>query len=116
AVPPAASAPAEITAYLDALVRFLTRSPAGTAYRTLLAAAQHDPAVKALIASRDVLGDSARTVLGRVAVASDEAVARLVGPPFFWIMTGRDPAELDTAALARDLLRDQPGAPNQRDS
>src|SRR6185312_10972850 len=102
AVPPAASAPAEITAYLDALVRFLTRSPAGAAYRTLLAAAEHDPAVKALVASRDVLGDSARAVLGRVTTPSEQAVARLVGPPFFWVMSGRDPAALDTAALAGD--------------
>ncbi|MFB9451364.1 TetR/AcrR family transcriptional regulator [Dactylosporangium vinaceum] len=104
AVPPADDARAEIIAYLDALVRFLTVSAAGAAYRTLLAAAQHDPAVKALIASKDVLGDSARTVLDRVGAGPGRTVARLVGPPFFWIMTGRDPAELDTAALAAEFL------------
>ncbi|MBL7253277.1 TetR/AcrR family transcriptional regulator [Paractinoplanes lichenicola] len=104
AVPPADDPRAEVTAYLDALVVFLTRSPAGAAYRALLAAAEHDPAVKALVASRDVLGDSARAVLDRVSTASDQAVARLVGPPFFWVMSGRDPAALDTAALAGDFL------------
>jgi hypothetical protein len=51
-----------------------------------------------------VLGDSARTVLDRIAAASDQAVARLIGPPFFWIMTGRDPADFDTRALADDFV------------
>jgi len=107
AVPPADSAGDELVAYLEALVRFLTGSAAGAAYRALLAAAEHDPAVKQLIATNDVLGASARAVLERVAPgtpAPDQAAARLVGPVFFWITSGRDPAQLDLRALADDLL------------
>ncbi len=96
---------ADLTSYLGALVTFLAQSPAGAAYRTLLAAAQHDPAVKELIASRDVLTDSTRSVLARNGLpASDDAAARVIGPPFFWIMSGRPPADFPTATLARDLL------------
>ena len=86
AVPPAGTPLADLTTYLDALVTFLAQSPPGAAYRALVAAAQHDPAVAELIASKDVLGDSARTVLTRVAVAGidlgplERASARLVGP------------------------------------
>ncbi|GIE76518.1 putative transcriptional regulator, TetR family protein [Actinoplanes philippinensis] len=108
-IAPADTPTAEITNYLDALVAFLTRSPAGAAYRALLAAAQHDTAVHQLITSRDVLGASARTVLTRITpgvTGLDHATARLIGPTFFWIMTGRDPAQLDTRALAHDFLRD----------
>ncbi|WP_305785346.1 TetR/AcrR family transcriptional regulator [Symbioplanes lichenis] len=105
-IPPAGSPLADLTAYLDALVTFLARSPAGAAYRTLLAAAQHDPAVKDLIATKDVLDDSARTVLDRIGspLPADQAVARLTGPAVYWILSGRDPAALDTKALARDFL------------
>ncbi|MGP3785186.1 TetR/AcrR family transcriptional regulator [Paenibacillus sp. 1A_MP2] len=35
----------DLRAYLEALVRFLTHSPAGAAYRALLGEAQHDSAV-----------------------------------------------------------------------
>ncbi|MFI5905909.1 TetR/AcrR family transcriptional regulator [Dactylosporangium sp. NPDC051541] len=113
-VPPAPTPLAEVTAYLDALVRFLTHSPAGVAYRTLLAAAQHDPAVKTLIASNDVLVTSAETVLRRTAPAEtplDQPAARLIGPVFFWIMSGRNPAQLDTRDLAREFLRHPPQSP-----
>jgi AcrR family transcriptional regulator len=107
AVPPADTPLAEVTAYLDAFVEFLTRSPAGAAYRTLLGAAQHDPAVKQLIASHDVLGASARAVIERIApgtTSSETQAARLIGPAFFWIMSGRDPAGLDPQELARDFV------------
>jgi AcrR family transcriptional regulator len=117
AVPPAGSPAAELTAYLDALMRFLTRSAAGAGYRALLAAAEHDPAVKRLISSREVLGDSARAVLARVTppaedpaaanpAATDRHAALLIGPAFFWVTTGRDPAAFDAAALARVVLRE----------
>ncbi|WP_033343014.1 TetR/AcrR family transcriptional regulator [Catenuloplanes japonicus] len=107
AVAPSRTPLAEITSYLDALVRFLTRSPAGAGYRALLAAAQHDPAVRELIATRDVLGASASAVLDRIdpdRPADDHAADRLIGPAFFWIMSGRDPARLDTHELARSFL------------
>lgn len=108
AVPPAGTPLAEITAYLDALVRFLTTSAAGAGYRALLAAAQHDPAVRELIASKDVLGASARVALERTGrTPSDRMVAALVGPTFYWIMSGRDAEALHTGSLARDFL----GAP-----
>jgi hypothetical protein len=61
-----------------------------------------------------VLGASARTVLRRAApelTDPDHAAACLIGPIFFWIMTGRDPALLDTRALARDFLRDRAELP-----
>ncbi|AGL16601.1 TetR/AcrR family transcriptional regulator [Actinoplanes sp. N902-109] len=106
AVPPAATPLAEITAYLDALVRFLAHSPAGAAYRTLLGAAEHDPAVRELVSANDVVGASARAVLDRIGPgpASERAAAQLVGPAFFWIMSGRDPAGLDTHDLARGFV------------
>jgi AcrR family transcriptional regulator len=98
---------ADLASYLTALVTFLARSPAGAAYRALLAAAQHDRAVKDLIATRDVLADSARTVLARNGLrTSDEAAARVIGTPFFWVMSGRDPDGLHPGELARDLMRD----------
>ncbi|WP_111604775.1 TetR/AcrR family transcriptional regulator [Streptomyces sp. Amel2xB2] len=108
AVAPSPTPLAEITSYLDALVRFLAHSPAGAGYRALIAAAQHDPAVKRLIATKDVLGASASAVLNRVdpaRPADDQAIDRLIGPAFFWIMSGRDPAQLDTHELARSFLR-----------
>ena len=117
AVPPADTALAEVTAYLDAFVRFLAHSPAGLAYRTLLGAAQHDPAVKQLIDSDDVLGASARTVLDRVSPAGtnpDLTAAQLIGPAFFWIMSGRDPAELRTRELAQAFLGNLTAAPGKR--
>ncbi|MFJ7238705.1 hypothetical protein ACIQWB_16425 [Streptomyces olivaceus] len=79
-------------------MRFLAHSPAGAGYRALLAAAQHDPAVRQLIATKDVLSVSASAVLNRVdpaRPAGDQAIGRLIGPAFFWIMSGRDPAQLD---------------------
>ena len=82
-------------------------SPAGIAYRTLLAAAQHNPAVAQLIASRDILGASAQAVLDRTVpglAAHDQLVARLIGPAFYWIMSGRDSTELDIRGLAESLL------------
>ncbi|WP_406144327.1 hypothetical protein [Streptomyces sp. NBC_01012] len=36
--------------------------------------------------------------------ADDQAIARLTGPVFFWIMSGCDPARLDTHELARSFL------------
>lgn len=107
AVAPSPTRLAEVTSYLDALMRFLAYSPAGAGYRALLAAAQHDPAVKQLIATKDVLGDSARAVLHRIdpgRPAGDHAIDRLIGPTFFWIMSGRDPAQLDIHELARSFL------------
>jgi len=109
-VPPGESALAEIGAYLEALVGFLARSPAGAAYRALLGEAQHDAEVARLLASKDPLGDSARAVINRavgtaaLSTPLDQATAQLVGPTFFWILSGRDGSTLDPRSLARDFL------------
>lgn len=105
----------DLTAYVAALVRFLTISPAGAAYRALVGEAQHDTEVAALIATQDVLGDSARAALTLVASAGsrpirprpralDEAAAQLVGPVFYWIMTGRHPRYLAPDRIADTAL------------
>ncbi|MFD9698862.1 TetR/AcrR family transcriptional regulator [Lentzea sp. NPDC059081] len=101
---------ADLTAYLEALAEFLRCSPAGIAYRVLLTEAAADSAVAELLGSKDVLGDSARTVLDRVLPdldpsTADRAAAALVGPTFFWVTSGRDPARLDARELAEAFLR-----------
>jgi AcrR family transcriptional regulator len=52
--------------YLAALTDFLTVSPAGLAYRALLGEAQHDPEVRELLRTVDVLAEPTQTVLDRV--------------------------------------------------
>ncbi|GAA4543673.1 TetR/AcrR family transcriptional regulator [Amycolatopsis samaneae] len=112
AVEPTGEALDDLVAYLEALVHFLTRSPAGAAYRALLGEAQHDVAVAELLASKDILGDSARTVIERVvredtpSIPVDLATALLIGPAFFWITSGRDPARLVARELAETFLRE----------
>ncbi|MFD9895877.1 TetR/AcrR family transcriptional regulator [Amycolatopsis sp. NPDC059027] len=111
AVDPTGDPLGDLTAYVDALVRFLTHSPAGAAYRALLGEAQHDSAVADLLASKDILGDSARAVVERVvrdtgSIPVDLATALLIGPTFFWITSGRDPARLVARELAGTFLRE----------
>lgn len=72
--------------YLVALTAFLIDSPAGLAYRALLGEAQHDPAVRELLRTVDVLAEPTQTVLYRVrplAPAMPDlalAAAQLYGP------------------------------------
>jgi len=97
----------DITSYLEALITFLADSAAGAAYRALVGEAQHDPAVAALLASSDILGNSARVVLERAIGRRDlppdaacaAAVALLVGPVFYALLHG-EPAD---QVSARDL-------------
>ncbi|MFB9324647.1 TetR/AcrR family transcriptional regulator [Paenibacillus aurantiacus] len=102
----------DLTAYLEALVRFLARSSAGTAYRALLGEAQHDAAVAEMLSAKDPLGDSARIVIERalgkdtLPIALDQATALLIGPSFFWILSGRDPAQLNPRELAKHFIQD----------
>ncbi|GAB2789775.1 TetR/AcrR family transcriptional regulator [Amycolatopsis magusensis] len=105
-VPPVDDPLEDVTRYLEALRHFLTRSHAGAAYRALLGEAQHDPEVAALLAGRDILGDTARAVVSRTAPGADHdrATGLLIGPMFFWVLSGRDPARLDPAQLARSFL------------
>ncbi|MFB6725203.1 TetR/AcrR family transcriptional regulator [Kribbella sp. NPDC056345] len=101
---------ADLTTYLQALINFLAHSHAGSAYRALIGEAQHDPEVAQLLAGKDILGSSARAVITRAVPTYDTpealelATARLIGPTFFAIMTGRDPRQLDPQALARTFF------------
>jgi AcrR family transcriptional regulator len=108
---PARSSREEVLQYLRALVRFLTDSPAGVGYRALVGEAQHDPHVASLLADHDVLGDSAREMIERAApggqgqpVSSAQATALLVGPVFYWVMTGRAVGDLVLEDLADAVL------------
>jgi len=109
-VPPADTPLAEVTSYLEALMRFLVHSPAGAAYRALVGEAQHDIDVARLLESRDVLGNSAKAVIERAVGAEvlpfslDEASALLVGPTFYWVLAGRKPADLDLPLTAERFL------------
>lgn len=102
---------AGLKAYLDALVTFLSRSHAGTAYRALMGEAQHDAEVAALLASRDILGESAAEVVeaarrsSGTALSLQQATALLIGPPFFHILSGRDADDIDTEQLAEQFVR-----------
>jgi AcrR family transcriptional regulator len=103
----------DLTSYLEAVARFLIVSDAGAAYRALLGEAQHDPAVAELLASTDLLGDSARPVIVRAIRRGDlppetdvdQAVAQLIGPLFFRIVSGYRAESLSPRSLASDFLR-----------
>lgn len=110
-VPPSDDPSDDLVGYLTALIRFLTISDAGAAYRALIGEAQHDKAVGELLADKDVLGDSAALVIKRAIPETDlrvpiaQATALLVGPAFFWVLSGRDPHDLDADGLACEFLR-----------
>ncbi|MFE3942709.1 TetR/AcrR family transcriptional regulator [Streptomyces sp. NPDC059118] len=101
----------DVRAYLDALVAFLSRSHAGAAYRALMGEAQHDADVAALLASRDILGESAAGVVEAARTSSgtplslEQATALLIGPPFFHILSGRGADAIDTEQLAEQFVR-----------
>lgn len=88
---------ADLTTYLQALVDFLTTSPAGMAYRALLGEAQHDSAVQALVGEADLLTASTAAVLDRVRASAAAmphaglAAAQLTGPVVTAILTARPP-------------------------
>lgn len=108
----------DVKAYLDALVTFLSRSHAGAAYRALMGEAQHDTDVASLLASRDILGESAAAVVEPARAASgttlslEQATALLIGPPFFHVLSGRSADDIDTEQLAEQFVRtlNHPGA------
>jgi len=110
---PRETAAEDLAAYLEAVSRFLTVSPAGAAYRALLGEAQHDPAVARLLATTDLLGDSARPVIERAIQRGDlpaqtdldQAVAQLLGPLFFRVVSGYGGQLLSPRRLAADFLR-----------
>ncbi|GIZ99342.1 MULTISPECIES: TetR/AcrR family transcriptional regulator [Tsukamurella] len=94
AVDPQPTPLADIECFLAAVVRFLTVSDAGLAYRALIGEAQHDAAVAALIAGADPLGDAAEAVIARVqdagalpaAMDRRRAAAELVGPVVYRVL------------------------------
>jgi AcrR family transcriptional regulator len=111
AVEPSDDPVQDLTVFLEALARFLAHSPAGIAYRALVGEAQHDSGVAALLAAEDVLGNSARAVVERAlgpgpAVPVDQATALLVGPVFFWILSGRDPERFAPREHAEAFMRE----------
>jgi AcrR family transcriptional regulator len=83
--------------YLRTLGRFLLESPAGLAYRALVGAAQHDPDVRGLVTSADLLSRSAAAVVDRVRPSAPAmpparlAAAQLVGPVLTQILTAPAP-------------------------
>ncbi|WP_028538415.1 TetR/AcrR family transcriptional regulator [Paenibacillus rubinfantis] len=101
---------ADLTAYLEALIHFLANSPAGAAYRALLGEAQQDSAVAELLSAKDPIGDTAQVILkhlfekNQVPIPLDQATALFIGPCFFWILSGRDPAGLVPQELAKNFL------------
>jgi AcrR family transcriptional regulator len=100
----------DLAAYLDALIEFLTASAAGSAYRALVGEAQHDKAVGELLRGNDPLGESAAAVIARalpgetLAIPMPRATAHLIGPVFYWLLSGRDPRDLDVGAVLTDFL------------
>lgn len=95
---------------LEALITFLTTSDAGAAYRALVGEAQHATAVRDLLSGSDPIGESAAVVIARalpgeiLRVPMPQATAQFVGPVFFWILSGRVSADLDTRRLASEFL------------
>lgn len=110
-VPPHDDPATHIAAYLDALIAFLTGSAAGTAYRALLGEAQHDAAVAELLRTNDPLGESAAAAIERalpgdaLALPMPQATALLVGPVFFWVLSGRATETLNSSELTNEFLR-----------
>jgi AcrR family transcriptional regulator len=90
--------------YLVALTEFLTESPAGLAYRALLGEAQHDPEVRELLRTADVLAVPTQIVLDRVrpvapAMPDDRlAATQLYGPVLAQVLT-------TGSGLTRSLLK-----------
>lgn len=112
AVEPSGDPVEDLATYLEALAAFLAQSTAGAAYRALIGEAQHDAAVATLLASKDVLGDSARVVVERAlppapgSLPIDQATALLIGPTFFWILSGRDPRQLVARERAEAFMHE----------
>jgi AcrR family transcriptional regulator len=97
----------EIDDFLATIVRFLTETHEGAAYRALVGEAQHDPKVAELIRSSDALMAAAIPVLQRAIARGDlpldlnldDAAAELVGPVFFRVLTGAAVRTPDAGAV-----------------
>ena len=108
AIEPGGDPQQTVLAFLRTLTHFLTASPAGAAYRALLGEAQHDAAVRALVAEADLLAAPARAVLAYLPTAPDDqlAVAELCGPIVLSVLTtGRPPEPGVLETHAGNLIR-----------
>jgi len=99
----------DLLVYVCTLRQFLVDSPAGLVYRALVGEAQHDKAVAELLSRRNVFYESAWTVISHAAELSDSAdrewlVAQLVGPPFFWVLSGQVPERFNAERHAATVL------------
>lgn len=98
----------DVTNYYQALIEFLTQSPAGAAYRALIGEAQHDDEVAALLAEHDVLGESATRVIDRIpgVTPDQDTIAGLVGPVVYLAITHPQPdaPQLDPQRQAASFL------------
>ncbi|WP_091530343.1 TetR/AcrR family transcriptional regulator [Microlunatus soli] len=105
--PPRGSSAAELVSFLELVERFLTVSPAGLAYRSLLGEAQNDPEVARLVGERDPLGESAAVVLDRLRDSlpgvpdGRTAAAELVGPVLYRVLV--QPGAPATGLIARHV-------------
>lgn len=87
----------DVLAYVTALTRFLTKEPAGLAYRALIGEAQHDRNVRELVENADLLTVTAADVLDRVRPSCPAmpepalATAQLTGPVLVRILTSVKP-------------------------
>jgi AcrR family transcriptional regulator len=112
AVDPTLTSAEEIDHFLAAVLRFLTDSHAGAAYRALVGEAQHDVKVAALIRSCDALVAGALPVLARAVARGDlpaaldleEAAAQLVGPVFFRVFTGQSTEREHTPEAGAEFI------------
>jgi AcrR family transcriptional regulator len=120
-VDPASTSGEEIDLFLEAVVRFLTTSHAGAAYRALVGEAQHDAKVAALVRSSDALVLAATPVLRRAVARGDlppdldpaEAAVDLVAPTAFRVFAGlaeAPPTASGFAFIARYAAQADPGS------
>ena len=98
----------DLTAYIEAVVSFLTSSRPGAGYRVLIGEAQHDAAVAQLMAAVAVFDDAARTILDRAIARGDlpatipltVAAAMVTGPAYYQVLESRQVDQASAPALA----------------
>ncbi len=102
----------DVVVYLESVQSFLTKSPAGAAYRALLGEAQHDPEVARLVGSAALFDGPAGAALARgisrgeipPETPLDTAIAVLTGPAFYLGLTGVGAPGVSVRGLAPALI------------
>ena len=105
---PKATTLGDLTAYIEAVVSFLTNSRAGAGYRVLIGEAQHDAAVAQLMATVAVFDDAASTILDRAIARGDlpatvpltVAAAMVTGPAYYQVLESGQANRANAPALA----------------